>query len=114
MTATTIACLLLIGGGPPPTSVTPTGDPSTPAPTPPYEVMQIRSGTELGLKINGTPTTVRLLGVAIPRVSPDTRVDRLSQMNFLRQLIPVGSRVSITTEGGPRRFQVALSASHTP
>ncbi|HEX8199419.1 MAG TPA: thermonuclease family protein, partial [Isosphaeraceae bacterium] len=92
------ACLLLIGSDGSPAAAAGPGDPQASAPS--FEVMLVRSGVELILKMDGGPTTIRLLGVETPRVGRDLAVERLSQKNFLYKLIPFGTLVRITGEGG--------------
>ena len=69
---------------------------------PRYTVMQIKSGVEILVKRDGNETTVRLLGIDTPRISPAPKVDVLSQMQFLRGLIRVGDKVSLETEVGAK------------
>jgi endonuclease YncB( thermonuclease family) len=70
--------------------------------TPIYKVLVIKSGVEILVKGDGNPTTVRLLGIDTPRVSPEPQVNVLNQMNHLRGLIPIGAKVSLETGAGAR------------
>ncbi len=62
--------------------------------------MAIKSGHELIVKKADTPTTFRLAGIVPIKGEPSTEaVGRLNQTNYLRQQIPVGSKVRIVTDG---------------
>ena len=71
-----------------------------PPDAPTFDVMAIKSGHELVVKKADTPTTFRLAGIVPIKGEPGTEaIGRLNQTNYLRQLVPVGSKVRIVADG---------------
>src|SRR3954454_17542549 len=112
--AAPIVCILL-GWSEPTTALRPDQlRPAEKAPAAPtYEVMQVRSGVEIVVKMAGKATPIQLFGVGTPQTGAKPEVARLSQTNYLRELLKVGSKVRLEIKdatranaGGQRRAQV--------
>jgi len=80
---------------------------------PTYEVMQVKSGIEIVVKMGGKPISILLSGVDTPRTGAKPGIDRLSQTNYLRTQLTVGSKVRLDIKDatkvdaqGRRRAQV--------
>ncbi len=74
--------------------------PAPPADSPTFDVMAVKSGIELVVKKDGTPTTIRLAGIEPLKSGVATgSIDRLNQTNYLRSQVPVGSKIRLVEEG---------------
>lgn len=63
--------------------------------SPAYEVMLVKSGVEIIIKMGGKPTSILLAGVGTPRTGAKPDIDRLSQTSYLRKQITIGSKVKL-------------------
>jgi micrococcal nuclease len=100
MSVAPIVCLLLGWGEPAGTPETAPRPEAGVSSGPSYVVMQVKSGTEIVVKIDGKPTTVRLLGIDTPQPDPKAEVDTLSPTRALRHQVAVGDKVRLSTEDG--------------
>src|SRR4051794_40555762 len=101
--AITVVLLALGWNGPDPGP-----DPPPAADEPIYEVLQVKSGLELRVRLKaGDPMIdVRLAGIGTPEVG-DIKVAVSSQMGALRDHVGVPGKVRLRSESG-RRFDPAV------